>query len=303
MSKLPPELLQYEDWFERSARFYPNWTLTAAAAYFQNPDAPGRLSDLSVAVRGLYMSLNDLTKAVHDKPAAIEIVWSNAAKAIKAMRLLASKADDVVSDAMKMSDFPLVFAKQKGRLHNRLKGIVADYTKLIAPLGAVGVPLARTATLESLRSATIRLASKQPKGSAERRALLNVLKADDAETGWDVMLQTRKLVKDENLDVPDEYSQQVTLLKALKAGDKVTITYHDSQRGGEVKTSRIVSMSWSDLKAEHPESFKKPQALLEAKGAGALKRGMLADFGRRDGVVWQGTMRMKIKAVIKLQKG
>jgi hypothetical protein len=198
MSKLPPELLVYQDWFERSARFYPDWTLTAAAVYFQNPDAPRRLSDFSDAVRGLYLSLDNLTKAVQDKPAAIEVVWPNAAQAIKAMRVLAVKANDVLSDAMNLPHGSLSgsLGKPQGqRLLGRLKKIVAAYTNLISPLAAVGVPLARVASLESpmsLRSAIVRLASAQPAGSDLRRGLLAALqqKVSDIATPPSVVLAT-----------------------------------------------------------------------------------------------------------------
>jgi len=179
--KLPPELAYMEDRFERAARFYPDWTISAATAYFANPDAPKRLSDFSDAVQGLTMSLNPIAKALHDKPWAMEAVWPNADKAIKEMKHLAIKADEVLVDTLKLSDFPGTFEKQKGRLLNRLKGIVASYLNEIAPLTEVGVPLGRVA---SLRSATLQLAAAQPVGSPLRRGLLATLqqKVADANT-------------------------------------------------------------------------------------------------------------------------
>lgn len=125
--------------------------------------------------------------------------------------------------------------------------------------------------------------------------------ADEADVGWATMLKTKKYV-DEELAPAENYARQVALLKSLRAGDRVEITYNDSQRGGLVRTQRVVSMSWTDLQEAHPGSFNRPQVLLEAKAAGRLKGGMITDYGSRDGVVWQGTMQMPVRGVENLKR-
>lgn len=156
--------------------------------------------------------------------------------------------------------------------------------------------------MATLRSAVLRLVAELPKGDAGRRKLLAALKeADEADVSWATMLNTKKYM-DEATSATDEYSRQVNLIKALKAGDRVEIVYNDPMRGGEVKTVRIVSDSWDDLRTAHPGSFNKPEVMLEAKVGGNLKRGMITDYGPKYGVVWQGTMRMPIKGVLNLRR-
>jgi len=144
-----------------------------------------------------------------------------------------------------------------------------------------------------------------PKGSAERKELLAVLKvADDAQTDWATMIKTKQYV-DEELAPAANYSKQVSIVKSLQAGDKVEVTYNDNQRGGLVKTLRVVSMSWADLQAAHPGAFTKPEVLLAPKGAirpGNPKGGMITDYGMGDGVVWQPSMMMPVRSVVELRK-
>lgn len=158
--------------------------------------------------------------------------------------------------------------------------------------------------MSKLRTSLIRLASTLPKGSAERKALLAVLReADEADTGWATMLQTQKYVTEE-LAPADNYSKQVSLLKSLQKGDKVEITYYDSQRGGAVQTVRVVTWSWAELQAEHPGGFNRPVVLLAAKGVvpSGPKGGMISDYGTGDGVVWQPSMRTQVRGVENLRK-
>jgi hypothetical protein len=125
--------------------------------------------------------------------------------------------------------------------------------------------------------------------------------ADEALMDWKSLLKTKRIVDEEKLD-RDEYAEQVALLKKLRAGQRVEITYLDSQRGGEVKTIREISYSWDDLREEIPTGFRHPQVLLEAKAKGQHKNGMIADYGRKHGVVWQPTLRTQVRQVLDLRK-
>jgi len=157
--------------------------------------------------------------------------------------------------------------------------------------------------MSDLRSKLIRLASGMPKGSTNRKALLNLL-ADEADVNWNTVLRTRRIVEEEGLDKVDDFSRQLTILKSLRPGDRVKITYDDPQRGGEVSTLRDVSWGWEGLKEKHPGRFNHPQVLLEPfRGVGdATKGGTIKDlFGRRR-LMWQPTMRGEFRPVVGLVK-
>ena len=156
--------------------------------------------------------------------------------------------------------------------------------------------------MTNLRSKIIRLASSLPRGGDARHKLLAALKeADEADLGWATILKTKRFVE-EDLEASEGYSRQVTLLKSLQAGDRVEIGYHDSQRAGYVKTVRVVSHSWDDLKMANPGGWQRPEVLLEPKVPGKRKSGMITDYGPEDGVVWQGAMLMPVREVITLRR-
>lgn len=156
--------------------------------------------------------------------------------------------------------------------------------------------------MPTLRSAVLRIAADLPKGDETRRKLLALLRtADDADVGWATMLKTKRFLEDE-VTAAEDYNRQVNLIKLLQAGDRVEVTYNDPMRGGLVKTFRIVSQSWDDLRTNHPGSFNKPEVLLEPKVAGKLKDGMIADYGPKYGVVWQPTMRAQVTGIVSLRR-
>lgn len=160
----------------------------------------------------------------------------------------------------------------------------------------------------SLRSRVIRLAASTADGSPLRRMLLAILddSTDTSPTDWGTMLRMlrEKPKLDEEAAAAESGARQLNLLKRLEAGDRVEITYHDTMRGGKVKTIREVSMSWATLKERHPGSFNDPQVLLKAKVPGKFKEGTIRVDRYGDGtqLTWQGTMMMEVRAVLDLRK-
>jgi hypothetical protein len=161
--------------------------------------------------------------------------------------------------------------------------------------------------MNNLRTATIRLAFENPNlrpvllplifgkeagdviDLAERRRLLQTLRADPTEVS----------------DEAEGYAAIVALLRRLQAGDKVVVTYRDVMRGGEVKSQRVVSKSWQDLKDFDSRFAKAPRVSLEAKVKGGdtyFKSGMIADYGDGYGVQWQPTMKTQVTQVLALKK-
>lgn len=125
--------------------------------------------------------------------------------------------------------------------------------------------------------------------------------ADEALMDWGSILKTKRVVDEEELD-RDDYADMVAMLKRLKAGQRVEISYNDPMRGGEVTTVRVISHSWDDLREEYPNSFRRPQVLLEPKVRGKRKGGMVADYGRQYGVVWQPTMMTQVRPITGIRK-
>lgn len=157
--------------------------------------------------------------------------------------------------------------------------------------------------MSDLRSKLIRLASGMPKGSANRKALLELL-ADEAEVNWNTLLRTRRIVEEEGLDKVDDFSRQIAILKSLRPGDRVLITYNDPQRGGDVSTLREVSWGWEELKEKHPGRFNHPQVLLKShRGVqDPTKGGTIKDPWGRRRLMWQPTMRADFRPVLELLK-
>lgn len=154
--------------------------------------------------------------------------------------------------------------------------------------------------LHKLRSKLIRLASSMR--GADRKALLTIL-ADETDTGWNTMLQMQKQIEEEELDKPDTFAQHLAVLKSLRKGDRVEITYNDPQRGGKVSTMRVVSFGWAELRKKHGDSFRKPQVLLRPfRGNDATKGGNIKDPWGRRRMMWQATMLTKYRPVLELRK-
>lgn len=150
-----------------------------------------------------------------------------------------------------------------------------------------------------LKEALIKLGTTNPE---LRQHIRPLLAGELLEPDWALLRKNKGLQPAEEAptDAPDTYSQQVPLLKNLVAGDKVEITFMDPQRGGVVKTVRIISHSWQDLKTGHPGSFNKPYVLLQPKVAGRHKDGMISDYG--DQVVWQPTLSTQVRRVVRLRR-
>ena len=98
-----------------------------------------------------------------------------------------------------------------------------------------------------------------------------------------------------------DYAQMVDLLRALRAGDRVTIGYRDTQKGGATSTDRRVSKSWADIKWATPSVSDDVRVYLEPKVAGSLKFGMIRDYGARDGLQWQPTSAQQVTRVTALR--
>lgn len=92
----------------------------------------------------------------------------------------------------------------------------------------------------------------------------------------------------------------VRLLQTLKAGDKVELQYQDGSQ--VLKSTREVSQSWDDLKAQaKSDAWKRPAVMLKAKAKGKFKEGIIRDYGD-DRVMWQPTMATQVTDVVDLKK-
>lgn len=92
------------------------------------------------------------------------------------------------------------------------------------------------------------------------------------------------------------------LVRRLKAGDEVEITFKDVHTGNVKKSRRVVELSWQDLKDASPGSYKSPQVFLQAKVRGKLKGGQIVVHGGKFGVQWQPTMSTPVTPVLALRK-
>jgi len=119
-------------------------------------------------------------------------------------------------------------------------------------------------------------------------------------------------------DEPLSNDRLVDLMRSLKKGDRVEITYADKQKGGSATVTRVVAMSWEDYRDQavrggSPEQsfhfkFKaKPSVMLEPSSANKAHKnkpgggmGSLADYG--DSVQFQATMSTPVKTVTSLKK-
>jgi hypothetical protein len=118
---------------------------------------------------------------------------------------------------------------------------------------------------------------------------------DDVDTSWGSFIKTLPVHEESKI-----HANSVRILKSLDAGDKVEITYYDSQRGGEVKTVRTVVHPWS----YHTWSSR-PIVSIAPKGAirpsnRMMANGMIKDYG--DQVYWQPTGSSQIKPIIRLKR-
>lgn len=156
----------------------------------------------------------------------------------------------------------------------------------------------------SLRHKIIRLASTLPVGSEERKQLLSVLAAtDEAQTGWSSLLDTQKMLDDED-SKQDDFRTMLSVLKTLRKGDKVEISYIDPQRGGSVSTIRPVETSWREVQAEYPEmSFVTVYTKGGAVRPGSIAGGVIrAGTPRANQISWQATMQQNVRVVVSLKK-
>lgn len=146
---------------------------------------------------------------------------------------------------------------------------------------------------------------------ARRYASLRGMKvADDAETDWNAILRTKRLMDrtlrqresiEEGEAQSGTYTRLVNLLRTAQPGDTLRVTYNDPQRGGEVTTVRVVESSWEGLRTEHAGAFNRPTVFLAPKVKGRFKSGMIADYG--DGrVLWQPTMATQVAPVLDIKK-
>jgi hypothetical protein len=92
------------------------------------------------------------------------------------------------------------------------------------------------------------------------------------------------------------------LVRRLKAGDEVEITFKDVHTGNEKKSRRVVESSWQDLKDASPGSYQRPQVFLQAKVRGRFKGGQIVVHGDKFGVQWQPTMGTPVTPVLALRK-
>ena len=164
--------------------------------------------------------------------------------------------------------------------------------------------------MSTFRTATIRLAYENP---SLRPVLLPLLFGKEAGEVID-LAERRRLLQTlrpplpefpESADEAGDYPAIIALLRRLQAGDNVVVTYRDVMRGGEVKSQRVVSKSWQDLKDFDSRFAKAPRVQLEAKVKGGdtyFKKGMIADYGDGYGVQWQPTMKAQVTQVLSLKK-
>lgn len=121
------------------------------------------------------------------------------------------------------------------------------------------------------------------------RVAARFLRADDADTGWGVMLEMKKELERAGYAV--EYADQVNLLKRLRAGDRVEITWSKGSTYPDTKQVYEVS-----------SDFDGDKVYLAAKRQSRSGGGMIMDYGPRSGLQWQPSMMTPVRRVLGLKK-